>query len=164
ADEVFERHLFLPEERGTVSTEVQDQRSAAPRGRLVEGVRLIFIALFGTAGFQVGTRIGPQSTPKTALCVFLGSAVGYVVGGILGRVTLRTVSGLERELRRTPAAEMAAGDVGLIVGLIVSALITFPLLHLPSGAAWRAAVEALMCSRSSKRHRRSRSSSSTRPA
>ena len=123
-----------------MSTEVQDQRSAAPRGRLVEGVRLIFIALFGTAGFQVGTRIGPQSTPKTALCVFLGSAVGYVVGGILGRVTLRTVSGLERELRRTPAAEMAAGVVGLIVGLIVSALVTFPLLHLPSGAAWPAMV------------------------
>jgi len=124
-----------------VSTETKDPSSTAPRGRLVEGVRLIFVALFGTAGYQVGTKIGPgQSTGKTALAVFLGSAVGYVLGGILGRITARTVTGLERELRRTPAAEMAAGTVGLIIGLIIAALLTFPLLRFPSGAAWPAVV------------------------
>jgi uncharacterized protein YacL len=106
----------------------------------VEAVRLIFVALFGTAGYQVGTNIGSPSTAKTALSVFLGSCVGYVVGGILGRITFRTVTGLERELRRTPAAEMAAGVVGLVVGLIVAALVTFPLLQLPAGAAWPAIV------------------------
>jgi uncharacterized protein YacL len=139
ADEVLEGDP-AGGQRGAVSTDVREHRSAAPRGRLVEGVRLIFIALFGTAGFQIGTRIGPQNTAKTALFVFLGSAVGYVIGGMLGRVTARTVTGLERELRRTPAAEMAAGVAGLIIGLIVAALVTFPLLRLPSGAAWPAMV------------------------
>jgi uncharacterized protein YacL len=123
-----------------VSTEPERSRTPAPRGGLVEAVRLIFVALFGTAGYQVGTHFGPQSTPKTALSVFLGSGVGYVIGGVLGRITARTVSGLERELRRTPAAEMAAGVVGLIVGLVIAALLTFPLLRLPSGAAWPAVV------------------------
>lgn len=111
-----------------------------PRGPLVEAVRLIFVALFGTAGFQVGTQIGTETTGKTLLFVFLGSCLGYVIGGVIGRTTARAVSGLERDIRRTPAPEMAAGTAGLVVGLVIAALGTFPLLRLPPGAAWPAIV------------------------
>ncbi len=117
-------------------TDARKDPRSVPRGRLVEGVRLIFIALLGTAGFQVGDQIGAESTAKTLLFVFLGSCVGYVMGGVMGRTTARAVSGMEREFRRKPAAEVAAGVAGLVVGLVISLLVTYPLLQLPPGAAW----------------------------
>lgn len=118
------------------------QRREAPRGRLVEGVRLIFIALLGTAGYQVGREVAEAQTSRVLLFVFLGSAIGYVSGGVLGRFTFRTVTGMERELHRTPAADIVAGTVGLVVGLIIAALITLPLLllGLPLAAVWPGAV------------------------
>jgi uncharacterized protein YacL len=113
-------------------------RKATLRGRLVEGVRLIFIAVLGAAGYQVGAS-ATGSTGRGALTyVFVGAAIGYVVGGVLGRLTLRAVRGIEKELRRRPAAEIAGGVVGLVVALIVAALFMLPLLFLPAGAAWPA--------------------------
>jgi len=108
----------------------------------VEGVRLIFIALIATAGFQIGTQWGQESSGRTALFVGLGSGVGYVIGGIVGRLTARAVSGMEGELRRTPASHLVAGVAGLIVGLLISALVTFPLLRLPPTASWPAIIFA----------------------
>jgi len=105
-----------------------EPRREAPRGRLVEGVRLIFIALLGTAGFQVGEQFAHGETSRVLLIVFLGSAIGYVVGGLVGRFTYRQVTELEQGLRKTPAVEIAAGTVGLVVGLIIAALVTVPLL------------------------------------
>lgn len=119
-----------------------------PRRRLVEGVRLIFVALLATAGYTVGTETAPQqttsSTSRLALFVFLGAAVGYVVGGVIGRLTVRAVGGMERELRRMPGHQLAAGTVGMILGLAVAALITFPLFRLPTAAAWPAIVFAYL--------------------
>jgi uncharacterized protein YacL len=115
-------------------------RTTRTRGPLVEGVRLIFIALLATGGYEIGTQSGEQSAARTALFVLLGSGVGYVVGGIVGRLTGRTVSGMERELRRTPPASLVAGVVGLILGLVIAALVMLPLLQLPPAAAWPSIV------------------------
>ncbi|HEX2265072.1 MAG TPA: hypothetical protein VHH14_02190, partial [Solirubrobacterales bacterium] len=117
-------------------TDDDGTRKAALRGRLVEGVRLIFIPVLGAAGYQVGATLDPTTGTRALLYVFLGAACGYVIGGILGRLTLRAVSGVEAELRRTPAAEIAGGVVGLVLGLVVSALLMLPLLFLPAAAAW----------------------------
>jgi hypothetical protein len=66
------------------------------RGKLVEGVRLIFIALFATGGYTVGVRANAQANAaRTILYVFLGAATGYVFGGVFGRLTIRAVSGME---------------------------------------------------------------------
>jgi uncharacterized protein YacL len=113
----------------------EDRKKARLRGRLVEAVRLIFIPVLGAAGYQVGATLEPTSGTTALLYVFAGAGVGYVVGGILGRLTLRAVSGIENELRRTPAAEIAGGVVGLMLALIVSALVMLPLLFLPASAA-----------------------------
>jgi uncharacterized protein YacL len=117
-----------------------DRRAAPLRGRLVEGVRLIFIALLGTVGYQVGVSVAAENTSRALLCIFLGAATGFVVGGVLGRLTLRAVSGLERELGRKPAPQLAGGVVGLVVGLIVAALLTIPMLFVPLSTAWPAMV------------------------
>ena len=107
-------------------------RKSALKGRLVEGVRLIFIALFATGGFQLGSALSKPSGPRTLLYVFLGAGIGYVIGGVLGRLTLRAVTGLEHELRRTPAPQLAGAVVGMVVGLIIGALLMIPLLFLPA--------------------------------
>ena len=115
-------------------------QSDVPRGRLVEGVRLIFITLLGTAGYRIGTAASTATTTRALLSIFLGSAIGYVIGGVFGRLTIRAVKGLEQDLRRRPAPAVAGGTVGLTFGLVMAALLMIPLLFLPTGAAWPAIV------------------------
>ena len=111
-------------------------RRGAPRGMLVEFVRLIIVVLLATAGFEIATRIGNATTTKDLLGIILGSATGYVLGGVLGRQTAEAVSDVEREFRRVSAAEIAAGIAGLILGLVIALLASLPLFRLPRGAAW----------------------------
>jgi uncharacterized protein YacL len=125
--------------RGATMSE-DDGRAAGLRGRLVEGVRLIFLALFGAVGYQIGSIRAAANEQQTILYVFLGAACGYVLGGVFGRLTLEAVSGLERELRRRPAAQIAGGVVGLVVGLLVAGLMSIPLLFVPVSYAWPASL------------------------
>lgn len=120
-----------------------DDRKTRLRGRLVEGVRLIFVAVFGAAGYQIGTMATESTTVtdrRALLFVFLGAGSGYVLGGVFGRLTLQAVTGLERELRRRPAAEIAGGVIGLVIGLAVAALLCVPLLFVPLSYTWPASV------------------------
>jgi uncharacterized protein YacL len=114
------------------------ERDAQLRGRLVEGVRLIFMPLLGASGFLIGSRHGVIRSTETLLWVFLGAACGFVLGGVLGRLTLKAVRGIEEELRRQPAPVVAGGVAGLVVALVISGLLMIPLLFLPAGAAWPA--------------------------
>ena len=61
-----------------------------------------------------------------------------MLGGIFGRLTLQAVSGIERELRRRPAAEIAGGVVGLLLGLLVAVVLSVPLLLTPFVFSWPA--------------------------
>src|SRR5262245_14544126 len=115
-------------------------RSTGPRRRLVGGVRLICLALFGAVGYQIGSVRAETNERQTILFVFLGAACGYVLGGVFGRLTLEAVSGLEQELRRRPAAQIAGGIVGLVIGLLVAALLSIPLLFVPLSYTWPAAM------------------------
>jgi uncharacterized protein YacL len=117
---------------------VDERRKKTLRGRLVEAVRLLFIAVLGTGGYQVGVAVTGETGNEALVYVFLGAACGYVLGGIFGRLTLEAVSGLERELGRRPAPEIAGGIVGLIVGLFVAALMSIPLFFLPVVYGWPA--------------------------
>jgi len=111
-----------------------------PRGRLVEVVRLIFIALLGTAGLYIAraAQSGEEEAWRTGLGVFLGAAVGYVIGGMFGRLTVASVRSTEESLRKRPIAEIAVGVAGLTVGLFLAFLITFPLffVKLPPLVTW----------------------------
>lgn len=111
-----------------------------PRGRLVEFVRLIFVLMGAIAGYTIATEIQEGKASRILLGVVLGAATGFVIGGVFGRQTVSAVSAMEREFRRVPAAEVAAGTVGLVLGLVVAALATFPLFRLPPQAAWPAAA------------------------
>jgi uncharacterized protein YacL len=114
----------------------REPRGGALRGRLVEGVRLIFIALLATAGYQVGASYAADSTSKALMFIFLGAAIGFVIGGVMGRLTLRAVGGMERELRRKPAPQLAGGVVGLAIAMVVAGLMMIPLLFVPPSISW----------------------------
>lgn len=114
----------------------EGDRPTGRSGNLVEFVRLIFVALFATAGYQVATRTGDDTTLRIIVGIVLGSATGYVAGGVLGRRTAAAVGALEREFRRAPAAEVVAGVAGLLAGLLVALLASLPLFRLPAEAAW----------------------------
>src|SRR5213592_1628617 len=88
------------------------------RGAFVEFIRLIIVAILATAGYAVGKQVTTGN--KVVLGVVLGSAVGYVAGGVLGRGTASAMHAVEREFRRTPAAEIVAGALGLLLGLIMA--------------------------------------------
>ena len=118
-----------------------DGRRATLRGRLVEGVRLIFVAVFGAVGYQLGTLATGTTGGAALLYVFLGAASGYVLGGVLGRLTLQAVRGIETEFcAQARAAELAGGVVGLILGLLIAILLSAPLLLIPVQFAWPAIV------------------------
>jgi len=105
--------------------------------RMVDVVRLIFIALLATAGFEIAIRTGESTTYRVLLGAFLGAAVGFVLGGIFGRLTASTVTGIEKELRRRSAADIAMGVAGVLVAFAISFLITMPiLLTMPPIASW----------------------------
>lgn len=110
--------------------------SRVPAGRLVEFVRLIFVALFAAAGYIIATRLGSTHTTRTILGIVLGASTGFVLGGVLGRQTATAVTTAEQQLRRVPAAEVVAGLAGLIAGLAVAALLSVPIFRLPPLAAW----------------------------
>ena len=82
-------------------------------------------------GWQVGSLIGVGSSaqPRNA---FLGIAIGAVVGLVVAPVLVnRPYRALRHTLSRTPLADLLFATLGLIVGLIVAALLAFPLSFLP---------------------------------
>jgi uncharacterized protein YacL len=114
----------------------------APRGRIVEFVRLLFVLMFAAAGYSIATHIAPSTPTRTLLGVVLGTSIGFVLGGVLGRQTVVAVRSMEEELRRVPAAEIVAGVAGLIAGLAVAALLSVLVFRLPPLAAWTSAAFA----------------------
>src|SRR5687767_13131243 len=105
-----------------------DQSGHAPDrptggGVLVEFVRLIIVTLFAAGGWEASTYLYPAGSDRHLIGILIGSGVGYVLGGVFGRRTASAVSELEREFRRIPAAEILAGGIGLIVGLVLATLL-----------------------------------------
>jgi len=122
---------------------------AAPlhrRAILVEFVRLIMVALSAAGGWEIASSLGHSTSSHLLLGTVLGVGVGYVVGGVFGRQTASAVSELEREFKRIPAAEILAGSIGLVLGLIPAVLLSIPLFHLPPAAAYPTVAFAFVTS------------------
>ena len=106
-----------------------------PRVALVEGVRLIILALFTGAGWVIAESVGLQQTNRS-IAIALGALVGYVAGGVFGRKTVSAMSVVERRFQKASAAEILAGTIGVILGLVIAFLLTLPVLRLPPLAAY----------------------------
>ena len=89
------------------------------------------MVLVATAGALLGFYLAPAgSSPYYHATIFL--LVGALTGLVLTPyVTVRPFLALRRRIRQAPAQQLLASVAGLIVGLIVAALFSFPFSMLP---------------------------------
>lgn len=117
----------------------QPRRISRP-SRLVDVVRMIFVVLGAPAGFYIAQASGTGDNTRNAFGTVLGALFGFLVGGAFGRLTAKAVTSTEEEFKKRPAAEIVVGVGGIIVGLTLAFLGTFPLVvaRLPALAKWPA--------------------------
>jgi uncharacterized protein YacL len=113
---------------------------AAPRlsrvpNAVVELLRLCVVVFFAGLGYYVAGLIEDDNGEPllgalsvVALGIILGSAIGYVLGGVMGRGTVTAVRSAEARLRDASAEQIVAGVVGAVIGVIVAAAVTWPVL------------------------------------
>jgi uncharacterized protein YacL len=94
--------------------------------------RLVGMVVFGILGTYLGITIGNASGQSPELSGFLFCLVGILFGLILTPYfTTRPVRYIRRTLLSVSTQTLASGLTGLVVGLIIAALLTFPLSLLP---------------------------------
>src|SRR3954454_2481187 len=109
---------------------------------LVSRIVLALLAALGAvyAGrtFDLVNHFDSSSYAYTAfgIIVFLAFAVGWMVGGLAGKGLARGFKSVERAAQSRSAGELTVGAVGLLVGLLVSALLYLPVHALPYIGTW----------------------------
>lgn len=100
---------------------------------LVEPVRLVVVAVFTFGGHEIGQGLANRdpASSRILLGAVLGATIGYVIGGVLGRRVYSLMGVAQRQIARVPGADIVAGGLGLIGGLLVAALLGWPLLFVP---------------------------------
>jgi uncharacterized protein YacL len=93
-------------------------------------VRAVGAVVFALVGWQVGSLLGPDSAQvRNAI---LGIAIGAIVGLAAAPIIIGRPYRLFVHLAsRTPLLDLLVGIIGLILGLIVAALLAYPLSFLP---------------------------------
>ncbi len=94
--------------------------------------RLVGMVIFGILGTYLGILIGNSTSQSPELSGFLFCLVGILFGLILTPYfTTRPVRYIRRNLLSVSTQTLASGLTGLVVGLVIAALLTFPLSLLP---------------------------------
>jgi uncharacterized protein YacL len=104
----------------------------------------IVLSLLGILGaIQAGLSLNLEDRyqasyayPAFAVIVFLVFAVGWMVGGLVGKGLVRGFKRVERAVQTRSAGELTVAAIGLLVGLLVSALLWFPVHTLPYIGRW----------------------------
>ena len=109
------------------------EERAANRGVvLVELVRLVVVAFFTAAGYRVAQGIvSSPDSGRVLLGAVVGSLCGYVAGGVLGRTVATLLGAAERRIATISGADLVAGGIGAVFGLLIAAGIGWPLLFVP---------------------------------
>ncbi len=79
-------------------------------------------------GLYMADRLGALSFQYAIIFLLVGALIGLVLTPYL---TIRPFFALRKRIRQAPAQQLLAAVLGLIVGLITAALISFPLSLLP---------------------------------
>ncbi len=109
------------------------------------GIRTVSAVGFGLIGWQIGSLLGGDSQqPRNAV---LGITVGLVAGlAVAPYVVGQPYSVVRSRVHRVPVSELLAAIVGLILGLVVAALLAYPLSFLPwSLGHLLPAIAAIVC-------------------
>jgi len=99
-------------------------------------MRVIGLLVFGLGGFYLGqvlVRAGGVSLQDglaaIIVSVLLGGLIGFVVTPF---ITTRPYRALQQLIKQTPATDLVAAVTGLVLGLLIAVLLSFPLSLLPS--------------------------------
>jgi uncharacterized protein YacL len=100
--------------------------------------RIVAALLLGLVGYQVGTSAGLEEvwpdyverTSRYVALIFTGVVAGWVIGGLLGKLLERAMADVRDSLRDRSGAELVVGAFGLVVGLLVSFLLSLPVMRL----------------------------------
>jgi uncharacterized protein YacL len=110
-------------------------RRRRPRGStvLVELVRLA-VVVFATAGaYEIarGVELSPELPAHDGLRLLMtvaGAGAGYVLGGAVGRFAAGRVDRAEEHFSDVSSGELIAGALGALLGFLLSAGVTWPVL------------------------------------
>ena len=91
-------------------------------GMVVAAVGGVFL------GIYVAAQLGGSPYQYAAIFLLVGALAGLI---LTPYVTVRPFIALRKRIRQAPAHQLLATTLGLIVGLIVAALLAFPLSMLP---------------------------------
>ncbi|UCD99165.1 MAG: TRAM domain-containing protein [Chloroflexota bacterium] len=95
--------------------------------------RLVGMVLFAALGVYWGIYVGNLSGQNQALYAVIFALVGALIGLIITPyISTRPVRALRGLLGRVSSHTLVSGFIGLLAGLIVAALLAFPLSALPS--------------------------------
>ncbi|MGD1995628.1 MAG: PIN domain nuclease, partial [Anaerolineae bacterium] len=95
--------------------------------------RIIGMVSFSVGGLFLGVRLAELGGSSAYLYGTTFLLVGALAGLVLTPyLTIRPLRSLRHQLRHIPARQLLAGTVGLVVGLIIAALMAFPLSLMPS--------------------------------
>jgi uncharacterized protein YacL len=94
--------------------------------------RLVGMVVFGILGTYLGILIGNATGQTPEFSGFLFCLVGILFGLILTPYfTTRPVRYIRRTLLSVSSQTLASGFTGMVIGLVIAALLTFPLSLLP---------------------------------
>ncbi len=118
-----------------------------PGHMVVHITRFLFVTIGALSGFATSRLI--DWTQETGfpeyfvifIFIILGWSVGYLLGGILGRELARVFVVIEEHLQEFSAADFILAAAGMLVGLVVAALISWPLRLIEP--AWLAVLATL---------------------
>ncbi len=93
-------------------------------------IGMLVLAIAGTFfGTFLAAQLGGEPYQYAAIFFLIGALAGLVLTPYL---TVRPFLALRKRIRQAPAQQLLAGVLGLVVGLIIAALLVFPLSLLPS--------------------------------
>lgn len=93
-------------------------------------LRLIGMVIFAVIGWRIGDALGGEAQMRYIIVLALaGAALGLLVTPWL---TIRPYLWMRKTIRQIPAQQLLAATIGLLIGLIIAALTSFPLSFLPT--------------------------------
>lgn len=94
--------------------------------------RIIGAVVFGIIGGYIGAELGRLSDLGSTYYATIFALVGLLLGLVATpMLTIRPMRSLRAILSKVPAHTLISGLAGLVVGLIIAALLSFPLSLLP---------------------------------
>ena len=106
-----------------------------PEMRLNPVFRLLGALVYGFIGYELGLAITgtPQLTNWTAPTIWAPMFIGALLGYYLAPwIVIAPAQAARDSLRSVPMADLLAGTVGLAAGLIIAALLAYPISRLPA--------------------------------